>query len=202
MLWRGTHNNKHIRTAFPPKRVVPDEDVYTRYLKDHPRAMNLTYKLNYNVFMDTELWGRIFETTTPSMNFMKPDSMTYGVGINQLAGPFIVNLRYAIRHNYKTPNRTIPFNRNFVDIDVVWNRWLCDHERLELKFNIGRVFDTNIARRRRNVEGVKAWVGYLTLTWHFGNGRDFRDFSPENIQFRQIRERNLPPSQLPLGGGL
>lgn len=193
-------------------QTTPDVDVYTKYLATHPRALNFSYKLQYSPFMDTQLWGQIRGTTTPSLNPVRLDSLTYNLGVHQLAGPFILSIDYGMRHYYKTgnlvrplpanfvdPNRNFSFNRHFIDFGVTWNKWLKNHDRLEWQLKVTRVIDTNLPTStslNQQQRGVKAWIGAVSFTWHFGNGRDFRDFDPLEILFKDVRERDLPPVQI------
>ncbi len=190
LLGRKLHFNQNAVLT-----TVPDSDVYTKYLATHPRALNFSYKINYFPFMDTQLWAQVSGTTLPSLNPIKLDFFSSRVGINQLAGPIIFSLDYGIKHYYKTRNpiRPLSFNRHTINFAISYNEWLRNHERLEWRFDVGRIFDANLPK---NQSGVKAWVGLLSFTWHFGNGRDFRDFSPREILFRDIRERSLPPVQI------
>lgn len=192
-------------------RTRPDVDVYTRYLATNPQVLNFSYKINYRPFIDTQFWGLVRGTTTPSLNLTRLDSLMYNLGIHQLAGPFILSVDYGMRHYYKTgnpirplpanfidPNRNFSFNRHFIDFGVAWNKWLRNHDRVECQLKLTHVIDTNLptstgGQQRR---GVNTWIGALSFTWHFGNGRDFRDFDPLEILFKDVRERDLPPVQI------
>jgi len=199
---------------------IPDPDVYTKYLATHPKALNFSYKVYYRPFMDTQIWAQFSDTTTPALNFSKPDSTSMRVGLDQLLGPVILNFGFGRRHYYKTgmppltaqppnwidPNRQFPFNRYIVDGGFSWNIWLRNHNRLEWKLNVSRVVDKGLptllptpTNPNPSVLGVNTWIGFISFTWHFGNGRDFRDFSPDEILFKDLRERHLPPVQIPQG---
>ncbi len=197
---------------------VPDPDVFTKYMATHPRALNFSYKIYYRPFMDTRLSAQFYTTTTPKLNFGKPDSTTFRIGMDQLLGPVILDFGYDLRHYYKTgmppltpqppnwidPNRQFSFNRHMVDFGLSYNTWLENHNRLEWRLNVSRVRDTGLptllptpTNPNPSILGVKTWIGLISFTWHFGNGRDFRDFNPDEIIFRDVRERHLLPAQIP-----
>lgn len=210
--------------------ALPDRDVFSQYLATHPRSLNFDYEFYYRPFIDNQLRAEFTAISNPKLHLFSPDSVTGRWGVDQLMGSFILSVDYAITHFYRNRNqsnlilnrpqtllteiRPFPYNRNLINGSLTWNHWLANHDRLECRLDVGRVFDTQLPTIpvinaqgvvQQNVpgikqKGVKQWVGFLSFTWHFGNGRDFRDFSPEEIKFKDIRERHLPPVQVPYSG--
>lgn len=215
-----------------PVPSLPDRDVFSQYLATHGRSLNFDYKFYYRPFMDQRLRAEFLAVSNPKLNLFNPDSITGRWGIDQLIGEFILSADYAITHFYKNTNqsnlivnrpqtllteiRPFPYNRNLINGAITWNHWLPNHQRLECRLDMARVFDSQLPTIpvinqngvvQQNVpgikqRGVKQWVAFLSFTWHFGNGRDFRDFDPEEIVFKDLRERHLPPVQTPSKGGV
>lgn len=210
---------------------LPDRDVFSQYLATHARSLNLDYKFYYRPFMDNRLRAELLMISNPKLHLFSPDSITGRGGVDQLIGPFILSADYAVTHFYRNMNQSnlIPnrpqtllteirpfhYNRHLINGALTYNHWLPSHDRIECRLDLGRVFDTQLPTipiiNSKGVvqpnqpgikqKGVKQWIGFFSLTWHFGNGRDFRDFNPEDIVFKDIRERNLPPVQIPMHGG-
>jgi len=182
--------------------------------------------------MDNRLRVEFLAISNPKLHLLSPDSITGRWGMDQLIGEFILSGDYAITHFYRNTNqsnlipnrpqtllteiRPFTYNRNVINATLTWNHWLPNHDRIEYRIDAGRVWDTQLPvipilnskgivqtnRPGIKQKGAKQWVGFLSVTWHFGNGRDFRDFNPDDIPFKDIRERDLPPVQIPHQGGV
>jgi hypothetical protein len=210
---------------------LPDRDVFSTYLATHARSLNFSYKFYYRPLMDNRLRAEFLAISNPKLHLLSPDSITGRWGMDQLVGPFILSADYAITHFYRNMNqsnlvpnspqtllteiRPFSYNRNVINGAITWNHWLPNHDRIECRFDAAHVFDNQLPtipiinskgvvqtnRPGIKQKGVRQWIGFVSFTWHFGNGRDFRDFNPEDIIFKDIRERNLPPVQVPCQGG-
>ncbi|MEN9867335.1 MAG: hypothetical protein RL748_2925, partial [Pseudomonadota bacterium] len=66
--------------------------------------------------------------------------------------------------------------------------WLQQQQRLELGFSLQRDLRQN------------STAAMLSLKLHLGNGRGLRDFAPEEIIFRELRQRRAPESAANLAG--
>lgn len=157
-----------------------DQDVFTPAIKTHQRGLEIADTLHYRPWLDTSFYmgGRV--TTNPDFNLAHPDRAKLQAGWRQLFGSVWTELGFG-GTRYFSDNR-----RRQSELSRTWSFsaggeiWSSTQQRLEIGFSVNR-----------DVDAKNTW-GLITLTWHGGNGRAYRDFRPDEISFRDLRERRVP----------
>ena len=172
----------------------PDPDVYTNYNKIHKRGIDFLYIVNFKPVLDTKFFAGIGARSSHKMS--RVDYTDYKIGVEQLIAPFVIGFDYSHKRYFKVDGRLFNFNRNKVGGYISWDHWLKkNNQRLEVNFALARVIDSNISNRplaKIQPKPVKAWIGSLGVTWHLGNGRNYRDFRPGEVKFRQLKQKSIP----------
>ncbi|AKU10099.1 hypothetical protein AzCIB_0194 [Azoarcus sp. CIB] len=177
LFWRG--QSLGANRFFAAGRI--DQDIYSPYRDHHPRGLEVAKTLTWRPWLDTELYAGAGVTTNPDMNPLKsPDHLSGRLGWRQLLGPLRFDANWDGRQYFEDSHRADDSTGGALNLEVGWEHWLPRRERLELGLTLRR----DLARDR-NLFG-------LELTWHFGNGRGYRDFRPGEIDFRDLRERRAP----------
>jgi hypothetical protein len=172
----------------------PDPDVYSEYIKTHPRGINISYILNYNPYLDTKLYIGGFHRTGRKYNHT--DQTNLNLGIEQLINPYMIGVDYNYKKYFKGEGRLFNFNRQKIGAHINFDHWLPKNNyRVEVNFSAARIFDSNLPNRSQATvksKPLKAWVGSLGCTLHLGNGRAYKDFRSSEIKFKKIREKLIP----------
>ncbi len=161
--------------AYPTEQI--DQDVFTRYKAQHRRGVALGDTLSARPWLDTELHLGANLVSNNDFNLFKPDYLSTAVGWRQLAGPFWLNLQWGANHYLRDNDRAKASRNSELSLALGWENWLPRQERIEVSANV-----------KRDMEAGQLLLG-LSLTWHFGNGRAFRDFRPGEIRFADLRKR-------------
>lgn len=164
-------------------REEVDQDIFTRYKSDHRHGVSLSESFIHRPWLDTLWHGSLSLTTNELDEVLFPDHLSLSMGWKQLLGDFQANAFY--RHSLYFPDddRSGTMARNSIGAEFIYNRWLENLDRLELGATMNWHFETS------------DFTGALSLTWHFDNGRGFRDFYPGEIEFRDLRQRMIPTSR-------
>lgn len=167
----GAGNARH------PENV--DQDVYTQYKSQHRFGYEIGDRLSYRPYLDTLLQASV--GITSNENLVTPDKLGFTAEWKQLLGDWQVDARARLTHYFSDQDRPGSINRREIGVGARWEHWLPNQDRVEATLDLTRNFDAG---------GNWGWLG---LRWHFGgNGRAYRDFRPGEIDFRDLRERNLP----------
>jgi hypothetical protein len=179
-LHYGSASNK-----INPKAIDPD--VYSRYATTHKKWINLSYKANYQPYLDNVIWGEVFWQS--NKKFTKTDYVRYSLGFNQLIDLFVVGVSCSTKHYFKIDNRKTSFNRNQIGAHLSFDKWLNKtNHRLEVTAGVSKIFDSNVSSGHK----IKAFIGGANITLHLGNGRSYRDFRSEEIKFKRLKARKIP----------
>lgn len=154
-----------------------DQDVFTNYKSDHSTGLSASLLFNFDPWLDTRWTAKINTVSNENMNFFKPDYFSTEAHWKQLLGEVYLDAGYRISFFQKDRDRQSDIKRQATKLKLGWDIWTQKKNR----FEISGVYNYDIDR--------KAHLGMLSFSYHFGEGRGYRDFKPGDIDFRQIRTR-------------
>lgn len=166
-------------------RAVPDPDLYSRYKRDHRYGAHLGWSGRHDLFADTRLYARSSLQTNEDLNIFAPDRVDGTIGVDQKLGPLDVGLAYRSRFFFNDADRSEGVTRNRYTLFGEWAHWSHSGSRLNLRVEAARDVERGL------------WTSSATLAWHFGAGREYTDFRPGEILFRNLRELDLPQTWNP-----
>lgn len=162
---------------YQPERL--DQDVFSRYKADHRFGLTLSDSLEHRPWLDT-LWSAGFSlTSNEDFNLLRPDHLGWRLGWKQLLGPLQLNAGYRGAYYFDDGDRSSDSTRNFLTLELLWDRWRIRQQRLALELELTQDLDRNET------------LALLSLFWHLGNGRGYRDFWPGEIDFDDLKQRDL-----------
>lgn len=156
-----------------------DQDVFTRYKADHRFGLTLSDTLEHRPWLDT-LWSAGFSlTSNQDFNLLRLDHLGWRLGWKQLLGPLQLNAGYRGAYYLDDGDRSSESARNFLTLELLWDHWRLRQQRLALELELTQDLDRNET------------LALLSMFWHLGNGRGYRDFWPGEIDFDDLKQRNL-----------
>ncbi|MGL4554167.1 MAG: hypothetical protein ACRC33_23635, partial [Gemmataceae bacterium] len=99
------------------------------------------------------------------------------VGVRHLVGAFEVSTSYRFLEFFADRDRARDAQRHILDAGLRCDLTYLNRDRVELVVNAEYEFV-------RKAAGFQAFVA-----WHFGNGRGYRDFRPDEVPFLGLRRR-------------
>jgi outer membrane protein OmpA-like peptidoglycan-associated protein len=159
-----------------------DQDIYTRYKSTHRLGLELGDTLYHRPWLDTQWHAGASLVSNPDLNLTQPDQLGWKVGWQQLLGKVQIDASYQQNHSQSDSLRTQASIQRTWLLDASWSQWTGRHNRPEAGLQLRHDADTG------------AITGLLYFTWHDSNGRGYRDFRPGEIDFSDLRTRDLPPS--------
>lgn len=161
-----------------------DQDVLSRYKERHPRGLILADTLTHRPWLDTLWQGGVALTSDESWNLFDPSQFGAAVAWKQLLGDWQVNVAYQWTyyfaqgdHDWNRPNAT---DSSTLLGNVLWDQSWGGDGRLRLGLALQYDLDNS---------DYGVWFG---INWFPDRGRGYRDFRPGTVDFRDLRERNLP----------
>ena len=158
------------------KRKI-DQDVFTRYKAQHTSGLSASLLFTHDPWLDTRWTAKIKTVSNENMNFFNPDHFATEAHWKQLLGDVSLDAGYRISFYQKDNDRTSSVKRHFTKLELTWQSWTHKLNRLE----IGGRYNYDIDKKEH--------LGLLSFSYHFGEGRGYRDFKPGEIDFRHIRKR-------------
>jgi hypothetical protein len=156
-----------------PGRV--DQDIFTQYKAEHHAGLQLADTLIYRPTLDSWLWGRLGVMT--NQEFITLDHLTVWAGWRQMAGDLRVNLAYQMIVFFEDQDRPQTVTRHLLDLQATSYLWPKHRNCVEV--GVGWQHDLS-----RNKDSINVF-----LTWYFSNGRRFRDFRPDELEFPDLQHR-------------
>lgn len=156
-----------------------DQDVFTPYKADHRYGLVLSETLEHRPWLDTLWIAGLSLTSNEDLNLLRPDHFGWRIEWRQLLGAFQLNARYHGGYYLADGDRHGSHSRNFLSLDLLWDRWRIRQQRLALDLELTQDLEQNET------------LALLSLFWHLGNGRGFRDFWPGEVDFEDLRQRRL-----------
>ncbi|PWF49036.1 hypothetical protein [Massilia glaciei] len=157
-----------------------DSDVHTRYRAQHKLGISLGDTLSWRPWRDTHLSAALSLTTNPDLNILRPDHVRAAVQWRQLIGPVIAEVGGRAIHYRADAKRADQATLGQLWLRATGEWWLRPGTRIEVRAEV-----------RREIRTSETWGG-IELRWHWGPGRELRDFGPDDIDFRAPRRWRAP----------
>lgn len=161
-------------------RDVLDLDVFTPYKEDHKAGLVISETFGYRPWLDTEWWAGASLTSNETLNPARPDHVSGRVGWRQFFRGWRLDAGYRVTRFFDDGDRSDGSTRQAVSAELFKDFWVTPRSRLEIGFEYRHDFPDN-----EN-------AGFISITWHFSNGRGLRDFWPRRADFRNLREAYMP----------
>ena len=178
------------------QRKDVDQDIFTSYKANHRYGANFSESLIHRPWLDTLWHGTLSLVTNELDDGLVPDNLSLSLGWKQLLGEFQLNALYRGYAYMDDRNRSGTLLRDNLSLELTYNHWLGNLDRLEISLLTAWHSDLYkfMEWKGINLRG-RNFTGLLSLTWHFDNGRGFRDFYPGEIDFHDLRKRMTPTSR-------
>ena len=157
-----------------------DQDVYTKYKADHQRGVRISNLLAHRPWLDTLWQARFSVVSNENGNVFQPDHLWFSANWRQLIGKLDMDIGYRLIHFFSDGNRANSFDRHSFVLNMAWNQWRINQQRIEIGFTFRRDFD------------ISNYNALVYLSWNFGRGRMYRDFQPGEIGFMDLRRQHIP----------
>ena len=157
-----------------------DTDIFSSYREQHKRALSVSDTLSFRPWRDTHLSARLSATSNPDLNIAQPDNYGAELQWRQLLGPVIVEAGRQVVRYRADADRSKQSSRREWRLGASYEWWLGDGSRLELLANLRRDID------------IGSHSGGIEFRWHWGPGRQLRDFASNELDFRSIRSWRAP----------
>ena len=106
--------------------------------------------------------------------------MSANLGFRQLLGNFLLNIQLNNTQYLADKDRLLKSQQTTFRVKLGWEFWRKNRNRFEANLNFQHDFELS----DNNVN--------LQFVYHLSSGRDYRDFSREEISFRNIRKSMMP----------
>lgn len=157
-----------------------DQDIYTPYKAEHPHGLKTAVTLRYQPYLDSVMTAKLSTTSNENMNLLNPDNIAAQAHWQLMFGAIDLDAGYRVTYYQTDKDRASNSRRRQLSLNINWQHWLASHDRLELALKYSYDMERN------------DHLGILAMTMHFGEGRDYLDFKPGEIDFRHLRERQIP----------
>ena len=150
-----------------------DQDIFTPYKRDHRYGLRLSDRFVYQCCLDRRVYFQ------PMLNGNEdqliPDNAGFEIGSDQLFGPIQLHVDYRMTGFFADNDRTGASIQNVFRVDVKAERWHRGGHRSEMDFSVRHAIDGGTS------------VG-LFFNHYFNDGRGYRDFNPNSILFRSLKQ--------------
>lgn len=161
-----------------------DTDVYTTYKSAHRFGLGAAETLAYRPWLDTLFRTRLGIRFNEKV-VGKPDFVNFHATWDQRLGDAQLLFGYQFTHYFADDDRINSSQIPSLHAGLSWDIWQTNQSRWEL----------GIAYRHF-LRTPKDNTGFISLTWHFGEGRMYRDFQPGGSlvlpDFYNLRQRRIP----------
>ena len=163
-------NGTQIRRKYDPRNI--DQDIYIQYASNHRQIVEIADAYFHRPWLDSLWYVGGAASSSPDLTLL---SSNFNMGWRQLIGPFQANTNFQYARYY--PEQLL---RRSYNLNVLWNKWQNSKQLFEISCNIRRDID------------VHTTTGFLIFTWYFSEGRGYRDFQIKELNFLDLRTRNIP----------
>ncbi|MDP2828866.1 MAG: OmpA family protein [Sulfuricellaceae bacterium] len=157
-----------------------DQDIFTSYKSTHRHGLQVADTLYHRPWLDTVWHAGAALKTNENFSIAHPDYLGFKAGWQQLLGNLQLDASYGVHHYFADDQRAQASNQRTWLLDAAWNQWNSQQNRLEAGFQLRHDSDT------------KETTGMLYFSWHDSKGRRYRDFRPDEVDFRDLRTRDIP----------
>jgi hypothetical protein len=175
-------NNTLARTD-PDFKLKVDQDVFTPYKADHTQGLTPALTLQHRPWLDTIWSASVAAGSNENLNFTSPDYYSTDVHWQQLLGSVELDAFYRIAFYQKDGDRNSASERSYAGLELNWQKWTAYQNRIEVAAQYSYDLERN------------ANLATLSFTYHFSEGRGYRDFAPNEFNFRDIRQRQIVDEQ-------
>jgi hypothetical protein len=177
----GRYLSLENNNGFDPGKL--DQDVFSRYKQEHKSGLVFSEALGYFPWRDTEWWTRIALASNEDLNPGDPDHLATAAGWRQFVGGLEVDLGYRLTLFFADGDRARQKQRDAIELQIRRDVWWKPLQRIEAGLEL----------RHDLTNGEN--TGFIFLTWHFSNGRGYRDFWPGDVNFLALKRARVPPEQ-------
>lgn len=167
------------RTLDDQMKLKVDQDVYTPYKADHTTGLTPALTLEHRPWLDTIWSGKVAAGSNQDLNFTSPDHYSTEAHWLQLLGSVMLDTSYTSTFYQADADRNSASQRSYAGLELNWQHWTDYQNRIELAAQYSHDIERN------------ANLATLSFTYHFGVGRGLRDFAPNELDFRDIRQRQF-----------
>jgi hypothetical protein len=153
-----------------------DLDVFNRYRSEHRYGLNAAWRLGYTPWLDTRWRLQAAAVTNENLSL---DRASLTAEWEQLVGDLVLRASYRRTRFFADDNRDRGSWGDTVGLGADWDRFHIGGQRMQVG-----------ARAAYRVDS-RDLTAALSLTWHFGPGRGYRDFAPGEVDFESLRARRL-----------
>ncbi|MDH5573692.1 MAG: hypothetical protein OEY89_18145, partial [Gammaproteobacteria bacterium] len=171
-LFARAHKLEFIESEFI------DADIYTQYKNDHLNGLSVSDNFVYRSYLDQEYYAGIKATSNEGLNGI--DQHGFALGCRQLLGDYRLDLKITNTRYHQDENRLQEYSSSSAELNLAWEQWRKNRHRLEMALH----YEYDFYRSYANIR--------VDFSYHQSAGRDYRDFSPDEIVFRGLRETRLP----------
>lgn len=164
------------------ERRLVDTDVFSPYRQQHKRALTVSDTISWRPWRDTHLAATISATTKPDFDFMNVDNHQASIQWRQLVGPITMDIGARAIRYWANPDRPHDITRRELRLGASRDWWQNTGTRIEAR-----------AELRRDLDAATTWGG-VELRWHWGPGRQLRDFGAGEFDFAALRSWQKPAS--------
>ena len=172
----STLNNSNFKS-------MVDQDLYTPYKEDHSMGLIPGFTLEHRPWLDTIWSGSASVGSNENLNFTQPDNYRTEAHWQQLLGSVELDAFYRIAFYQKDADRISASKRSYTGLELNWQYWTAHQNRVDFTAQ----YSYDLERR--------ASLATVSFTYHFGEGRGYRDFAPNDFDFRDIRQRQIDDGQ-------
>jgi len=167
------------RTLDDQMKLKVDQDVYTPYKADHMAGLTPALTMEHRPWLDTIWSGKVGAGSNEDLNFTSPDHYSTEAHWLQLLGSVMLDASYTSTFYQADADRNSASRRSYAGLELNWQCWTAYQNRIE----VSAQYSHDMERR--------ADLATLSFTYHFGAGRGLRDFAPNELDFRDIRQRQF-----------
>lgn len=143
-------------------------------------GIEISDTFNYRPWLDSVFSA---QAKVASGRNLLPDVFSAKLSAKQLVGATVLGVQYDTSMLRSDGARMFARTTRAISLSAASEIWLKQQHRLEVAFNLQH----DLGQHRSS--------GGIALVWHFGNGRGYKDFQPEEIMFRELRQRRAPEAK-------
>jgi len=163
------------RNQYSPGQV--DQDIFTRYKRNHPTGLRLADTFTYQPTLDTRWWVRPRLFTNEDFDLSRPDNVSIRLGHSQLIGPLQYDLSYRVTQYYRDRDRRRNSTQQVLYFDAIFEQWRSARSQWEVHGGV---------RHDTSSGGTTAFVRFEVFRSH---GRGYRDRYPASTGFLNLRKQ-------------
>jgi hypothetical protein len=154
-----------------------DQDLFTDYRDTHRWGARLGTELEYRPWLDTLLQAGLELAGNEDFT---PDHCGLRLSWNQMLGPARGEAAYGFNYYLNDSDRSSDAFLQSVSVALFTELWLDGRHRLELGGQYRHDWPASVDSY------------FLVLRWNFSNGRGYTDYAPDDMVFRNLRNRAIP----------